>query len=96
MNTVNNHIIIQDKAAVSRSQNLRNGGFVFIKTIKSDGPNSYIVSLGNITKDTLVIEIGVGAAALTKKISEKAFIANTSKEAMRKYIIPLFQIKMFF
>ncbi len=31
-----------------------------------------IVNLGNITKDTLVIEIGVGAAALTKKISEKA------------------------
>ncbi len=47
MNTINNHIIIQDKAAVSGSQNLRNGGFVFIKTIKSDGPNSYIISLGN-------------------------------------------------
>lgn len=31
-----------------------------------------IVNLGNISKDTLVIEIGVGAAALTKKISEKA------------------------
>ncbi len=28
-----------------------------------------IVSLANITKDTLVIEIGVGAAALTKKLS---------------------------
>lgn len=31
-----------------------------------------IVNLGNITKNTLVIEIGVGAAALTKKLSEKA------------------------
>ena len=31
-----------------------------------------IVSLGNITKDTLVIEIGVGAAALTRKLSLKA------------------------
>lgn len=31
-----------------------------------------IVNLGNISKDTLVIEIGVGAAALTKKLSEKA------------------------
>lgn len=33
-----------------------------------------IVALGNITKETLVIEIGVGAAALTKKLSEKAKI----------------------
>ncbi len=31
-----------------------------------------IVSLGNISKDTLVIEIGVGAAALTRKLSKKA------------------------
>lgn len=31
-----------------------------------------ISSLGNISKDTLVIEIGVGAAALTKKLSQKA------------------------
>lgn len=31
-----------------------------------------IISLSDITKDTLVIEIGVGAAALTKKLSEKA------------------------
>ncbi len=31
-----------------------------------------IVSLGNISKDTLVIEIGVGAAALTRKLSEHA------------------------
>ena len=31
-----------------------------------------IVELGDITKDTLVIEIGIGAAALTKKVSEKA------------------------
>ena len=31
-----------------------------------------IVNLGEITKDTLVIEIGVGAAALTKKLCEKA------------------------
>lgn len=31
-----------------------------------------IVSISNITKNTLVIEIGVGAAALTKKIAEKA------------------------
>lgn len=31
-----------------------------------------IIDLANITKDTLVIEIGVGAAALTKKLSEKA------------------------
>lgn len=33
-----------------------------------------IVSLGNITKDTLVIEIGVGAAALTRKLADKAKI----------------------
>ncbi len=33
-----------------------------------------IVKLGNITKDTLVIEIGVGAGALTKKLSEKAMV----------------------
>lgn len=33
-----------------------------------------IVNLGNISKDTFVIEIGVGAGALTKKISEKAKI----------------------
>ena len=31
-----------------------------------------IVNLGEITRDTLVIEIGVGAAALTKKLCEKA------------------------
>lgn len=31
-----------------------------------------ITSLGDITKNTLVIEIGVGAAALTRKLSEKA------------------------
>lgn len=31
-----------------------------------------IVSISNITKNTLVIEIGVGAAALTKKLAEKA------------------------
>ena len=31
-----------------------------------------IVDLGDITKDTLVIEVGVGAAALTKKLCEKA------------------------
>ena len=29
-----------------------------------------IVSLGDITKDTLVIEIGVGAAALTRKVTK--------------------------
>ena len=28
-----------------------------------------IIDLASITKDTLVIEIGVGAAALTKKLS---------------------------
>lgn len=31
-----------------------------------------IVDLGDIDKETLVIEVGVGAAALTKKISKKA------------------------
>ena len=31
-----------------------------------------IVSLGNLDKDTLVIEVGVGAAALTRKLSDKA------------------------
>lgn len=31
-----------------------------------------IVGVGNITKYTLVIEVGVGAGALTKKLSEKA------------------------
>ena len=31
-----------------------------------------IVSLGSLDNDTLVIEIGVGAAALTKKTSKKA------------------------
>lgn len=56
---------------------LNENGFVFKKKF---GQNflldqnilNNIVALGNIKKDTLVIEIGVGAAALTKKISEKA------------------------
>lgn len=56
---------------------LNENGFVFKKKF---GQNflldqnilNNIVTLGNIKKDTLVIEIGVGAAALTKKISEKA------------------------
>lgn len=47
-----------------------------------------IVSLADITPDTLVIEIGVGAAALTKKLSKKAKIVlgyeidNTLKEPL--------------
>ena len=34
-----------------------------------------IVNLGNITNKTLVIEVGVGAAALTKKLCEKAGVS---------------------
>lgn len=51
-----------------------------------------IVSLGNVTKDTLVIEIGVGAAALTRKLSEKAKIVlgyeidTTLKEPLLKIL----------
>lgn len=51
-----------------------------------------IVSLGNVTKDTLVIEIGVGAAALTRKLSEKAKIVlgyeidTTLKEPLSKIL----------
>ncbi len=51
-----------------------------------------IVSLGNITKDTLVIEIGVGAAALTRKLAEKAKLAigyeidTTLKEPLSKIL----------
>lgn len=54
---------------------LNNNDFVFKKKF---GQNflldqnilNNIVSLADITKDTLVIEIGVGAGALTKKLSE--------------------------
>lgn len=51
-----------------------------------------IVSLGNITKDTLVIEIGVGAAALTRKVSKVAKnvigyeIDTTLKEPLSKIL----------
>lgn len=51
-----------------------------------------IVSLGDITEDTLVIEIGIGAAALTKKLSEKAKmvvgyeIDTTLKEPLLKIL----------
>ncbi len=51
-----------------------------------------IVTLGNITKDTLVIEVGVGAGALTKKLSEKAcFVLGyeidlTLKESLKEIL----------
>lgn len=51
-----------------------------------------IVSLGNITRDTLVIEIGVGAAALTRKLALKAKtvigyeIDTTLKEPLSKIL----------
>lgn len=51
-----------------------------------------IVSLGNINKDTLVIEIGVGAAALTRKLSCVAGhvlgyeIDSTLKEPLSKIL----------
>ena len=51
-----------------------------------------IITLGNITSDTLVIEIGVGAAALTKKIAEKAKIVlgyeidNELKEPLKEIL----------
>lgn len=51
-----------------------------------------IVDLGDITKDTLVIEVGVGAAALTKKLCEKAGyvlgyeVDTTLKEPLREIL----------
>lgn len=56
---------------------LENNNFVFKKKygqnfLLDNNILNNIVSNGEITKDTLVIEVGVGAAALTKKISEKA------------------------
>ncbi len=51
-----------------------------------------IVSLGDISKDTLVIEIGVGAAALTRKLSKKAKqvlgyeIDNTLKDPLKEIL----------
>lgn len=51
-----------------------------------------IVSLGDIDKNTLVIEVGVGAAALTKKLSEKAKnvlgyeVDNTLEEPLKEIL----------
>ena len=58
-------------------QILKNNNFIFKKKF---GQNflldqnilNNIVSLADITKDTLVIEVGVGAGALTKLLSKKA------------------------
>lgn len=56
---------------------LNENGFIFKKKfgqnfLLDNNILNNITNLGNITKDTLVIEIGVGAAALTKKLCEKA------------------------
>lgn len=56
---------------------LNENGFVFKKKfgqnfLLDQNVLNNIADLGNITKDTLVIEVGVGAAALTKKLSIKA------------------------
>ncbi len=61
-----------------------------------------IVSLGNITEKTLVIEIGVGAAALTKKLAEKAGfvigyeVDNTLKEPLKEILGSYSNIKIIF
>lgn len=76
---------------------LNNNDFVFKKKF---GQNflidqnilNNIVSLADITKDTLVIEIGVGAGALTKKLSEASGkvlayeIDTTLKEPLSKIL----------
>lgn len=56
---------------------LNKNGFIFKKKfgqnfLLDNNILNNIADLGNITKDTLVIEVGVGAAALTKKLSLKA------------------------
>ena len=53
---------------------LENNNFVFKKKygqnfLQDTNILDNIVKVSNITPDTLVIEIGVGAAALTKKLS---------------------------
>lgn len=76
---------------------LDNNNFVFKKKfgqnfLLDNNILNNIVTLSNITKDTLVIEIGVGAAALTKKLSEKAGkvlgyeIDETLKEPLKRIL----------
>lgn len=61
-----------------------------------------IVSLGNITKNTLVIEIGVGAAALTRKLCEKAGfvigyeIDNTLKNPLKELLADYENVRIIF
>lgn len=61
-----------------------------------------IVELGNINKNTLVIEVGVGAAALTKKLCEKAgfvigYEIDKSLEPVLKNILsPFDNVKIVF
>ena len=62
---------------MNTKQILDNNKFIFKKKfgqnfLLDNNILNNIVSLGNIPDNTLVIEIGVGAAALTKKLSEKA------------------------
>ena len=62
---------------MNTKQILDNNNFIFKKKfgqnfLLDNNILNNIVSLGNIPDNTLVIEIGVGAAALTKKLSEKA------------------------
>ena len=62
---------------MNTKQILNNNNFIFKKKygqnfLLDQNILNNIVSLGNIEDNTLVIEIGVGAAALTKKLSKKA------------------------
>lgn len=61
-----------------------------------------IVSLGDITSNTLVIEVGVGAAALTKKLCEKAGfvigyeVDHTLKEPLDELLYDYKNVKVIF
>lgn len=61
-----------------------------------------IVNLGNITKNTLVIEVGVGAGALTKKLCEKAgFVIGyevdiTLKKSLEEILDPYKNVNIIF
>lgn len=85
---------------MNTKQILNNNDFVFKKKygqnfLLDNNILDNIVNLANITKDTLVIEIGVGAAALTKKLSKKAkmvlgyeidnTLINPLKEILKDY-----------
>lgn len=86
---------------------LNNNNFVFKKKfgqnfLLDDNILNNIVDLGKITNSTLVIEVGVGAAALTKKLCEKAgFVVGyevdeTLKEPLNEILKGKSNIKLIF